>query len=67
MSPMYLHHRYGFSFISLKISSNTFAIKNTLYGGAKFVPIAVLHYFCFIIKSKHIALKNNLSKFYLLR
>ena len=49
-SSMYLHHRYGFSSISLKISYSKLAINNILYGGAHFVPIAVLC-FCFKVFS----------------
>ena len=41
MSSMYLHHRHGCSFISLKISSSNPIINNILYGGANFAPIAV--------------------------
>ena len=50
MSSKYLHHRYCFSSISLKISSSNLAINNILNGGANFVPIAVSH-FCFKIVS----------------
>ena len=43
---MYLHRRYGFSSISLKISSSNSAINNMLYGGENLVPIVVPR-FCF--------------------
>ena len=50
MSSMYLHHRYGLSSISLKISFSNSAINNILYGGANFVPTAVPR-FCFKVFS----------------
>ena len=56
MSSKYLHHRYCFSSISLKISSSNLAINNILNGGANFVPIAVSH-FCF----KFVSLKVKIS------
>ena len=46
ISFMYLHHRYGLSSISLKISSSNSVINNMLYGGANFIKIAVPR-FCF--------------------
>ena len=59
-----LHRRYGFSSVSLKISSSNSAINNILYDGATFVPVAIPR-FCFKVffpKSKNIVLKNSLSK-----
>ena len=47
---MYLHHSYGLSSISLKISSSNYAINNILYSGENFVPIAVPR-FCFKVFS----------------
>ena len=46
MPSTYLHHRYGFGYISIKLSCSNSAINSILYGGANFVPIAVPH-FCF--------------------
>ena len=66
MSFVYLHHRYGFSSISLSIFSSNSVINNILCGGANFVLIAV-HRFCFkvfFVKRKNAVLKNNLSNFY---
>ena len=50
ISSMYLHYRYGFSSISLKISSSNSAIDNILYRGANFLPIAMPR-FCFKVFS----------------
>ena len=44
MPSMYLHHRCGFSSISLKMYSSNTAINNIINGGANIVPIAVLRF-----------------------
>ena len=61
MSSVYLHHRYGFSSVSLKISSSNSAINSILYGGAYFVPVAVIHlcFKVFSLKAKILFLKTS--------
>ena len=69
MYSMYLHHRYGFSSISIKISSSNSAINNIMYDGENFVTISV-PCFClkvFSLKVKILFLRTNSASVLMLR